>query len=97
MFLEHRRRYTLKRVRRVLTEAGLSPAGGFYFFAAVFPAAVVQRLWRRRTSDADPRSELRRHHPLANFALTRICVAESVFARYNRAFGLTAFAMAEKR
>jgi hypothetical protein len=97
VFLRHRRRYTLTRARSVLAEAGLSPIGGFYFFALVLPVAILQRLWRRDPAGAPARSALRRHHPVTNFALTRICIAESLFARYNHACGLTAFAIAEKR
>ncbi|SRR5712692_4123628 len=93
-FLEHRRRYTLHGLLRVLTGAGLSPTGGFYFFAAVFPAVAVQRLWTR--SAATPKSDLRRHHRWTNALLARLCMAECAVARHNHAFGLTAFAIAEK-
>jgi SAM-dependent methyltransferase len=96
-FLEHRRRYTLTQVLRVLTDAGLSPVAGFYFFAALFPAAAVQRLWQHLLpSSRGPGSDLRRHHAITNSMLTGICYAESAVARYNRAFGLTAFSVAEK-
>jgi hypothetical protein len=96
-FLEHRRRYTLTEALRVLSHAGLSPVAGFYFFAALFPAVVAQRMWRRLRDGQQIRgSDLRRHHPLTNSILTRICAAESAVARFNRAFGLTAFAVAEK-
>ena len=97
-FLEHRRRYTLNQILRVLSDAGLSPVAGFYFFAALFPAVAINRLWRRRwTTPANAVSDLRRHHPVTNSILTGICVAESAIARHNRAFGLTAFGVAEKR
>jgi hypothetical protein len=39
---------------------------------------------------------MRQHHAITNTVLTGICYAESAVARYNRAFGLTAFAVAEK-
>jgi 2-polyprenyl-3-methyl-5-hydroxy-6-metoxy-1,4-benzoquinol methylase len=97
VFLEHRRRYTLKQAQRVLVDAGLTPTGGFYFFATVFPGALAQRMRHRRPESDALRSHLRAHHRLTNFALTAICRAENVVARYNRAFGLTAFAVAEKR
>jgi SAM-dependent methyltransferase len=97
VFLEHRRRYTLASVGAVLSGAGLSPVGAFYFFGAVFPAAVAQRLWSRRSaSRGGPHSQLRRHHPLTNALLIRICLAESAVATHNRLFGLTAFAVADK-
>jgi SAM-dependent methyltransferase len=96
-FLEHRRRYTLKQILGVLSDAGLSPVTGFYFFAALFPAVVAQRLGRRWWStNRIPGSDLRQHHPLTNDILTRVCQAECAIARHNRAFGLTAFGVAEK-
>jgi SAM-dependent methyltransferase len=96
-FLEHRRRYTLKQLLRVLADAGLSPVSGFYFFATVFPAVAAQRLWTRwRFAAQTAKSDLRRHHPLTNALLTRLCRAECGVARHNRAFGLTAFGVAEK-
>ena len=97
-FLEHRRRYTLSETLRVLTDAGLSPVAGFYFFGALFPAVAVQRLWRRLSpAGRPPRSDLRRHHPITNSVLSGICRAESAMSAHNRAFGLTAFGVAEKR
>lgn len=96
-FLEHRRRYTLNRILRVLSDAGLSPVAGFYFFAALFPAVAIDRLWRRWwTAPGSPASDLRRHHPVTNSILTGVCLAECTIARHNRAFGLTAFGVAEK-
>jgi SAM-dependent methyltransferase len=96
-FLEHRRRYTLNRTLDVLSDAGLSPVAGFYFFALLFPAVAAQRLWQRlRPSRQSPKSDLRRHHPLTNRALTGVCLFESAVARHNRLFGLTAFGVAEK-
>jgi SAM-dependent methyltransferase len=96
-FLEHRRRYTLSQARRVMSDAGLSHVTGFYFFGALFPAVAAERLCRRLWAAPQiPESDLRRHHPLTNRLLTGICLAESVIARHNRAFGLTAFAVADK-
>jgi SAM-dependent methyltransferase len=96
-FLEHRRRYTLNQTLGVMKSAGLAPVFGFYFFAALFPVAGAQRLWRRlRPAQGGPASELRQHHPLTNSLLAGICLCETAFARHNRLFGLTAFAVAEK-
>jgi hypothetical protein len=96
-FLEHRRRYTLNQILRVLSQAGLSPVTGFYFFAALFPAIAAQRLWRRLwTTERVAGSDLRQHHPMINNMLTGVCRAECTIARHNRAFGLTAFGVAEK-
>jgi SAM-dependent methyltransferase len=95
-FLGHRRRYTRTRLCGLLAAAGLRPLGGFYMFAAILPAVAAQRLWQRvRSSAAPPASDLRRHQRWSNALLTRLCVAESAIARHNRAFGLTAFGIAE--
>ena len=96
-FLEHRRRYTLNQTLRVMSAAGLTPVIGFYFFAALFPAVAATRLWRRlRAGGQNPASDLRVSHPLTNRLLTGICLAECTIARHNRAFGVTAFGVAEK-
>jgi SAM-dependent methyltransferase len=96
-FLGHRRRYALNEILDVLSQAGLSPVAGFYFFATLFPAVAAQRLWRRwSTTKRSPASDLRQHHPVTNRLLAGICLAECAIARYNRAFGLTAFGVAEK-
>jgi SAM-dependent methyltransferase len=96
-FLGHRRRYTLHGVSRLFSAAGLEPLAGFYMFAAVFPAVAARRLWNRWCSAArPPAGDLRRHPRWANDVLTRLCLAECLVARHNRAFGLTAFGVAEK-
>ena len=96
-FLEHRRRYTLGQARQALSSAGLTPVSGFYFFAALFPAIAALRLLRRAgPSTAPAGSDLRKHHPLTNRLLASVCTAESLVARHNRWFGLTAFAVAKK-
>lgn len=97
-FLEHRRRYTLTGLSQVLRAGGLEPTARFYFFASVFPAVVVQRFWMRaRRGDQAPRSDLRTHTRITNAMLTAIGRAECAVARRNRAFGLTAFVVAERR
>ena len=96
-FLEHRRRYTLGGLLKTVSDGGLVPVDGFYFFAAIFPAAAAARVCRRRAAaGTPPASDLRRHHPLTNWLLARACLAECAIARHNRAFGLTAFAVATK-
>jgi SAM-dependent methyltransferase len=97
-FLGHHRRYTLRQLIEVIGSAGLDVEGGFYFMAAVLPAVAATRLparWLRRNRPAS--SDLRSHHPLTNWLLKRVCIAECRVACHNRAFGLTAFATALKR
>jgi SAM-dependent methyltransferase len=96
-FLEHRRRYTLSGILGALSVAGLEPRAGFYMFAAIFPAVAAHRLWKRRwTAGETAGSDLRQHHSWTNAILAGLCLAESTVARHNRAFGLTAFGVADK-
>lgn len=98
VFLEHRRRYTLSVLESVARGAGLAVERGNYYYAGVFPIAAAIRLSRRflKVDNAPPKSHLRRHSDLVNFALTAVCHAELPFLRFNRLFGLTAFCMARK-
>jgi SAM-dependent methyltransferase len=97
-FLEHRRRYTLKQLMRVVAASGLAPIRGFYFFASVFPAAAARRVFLRACMpDGAAASDLRDHYGWVNSLLLRLCRAEARVAPANRAFGLTAFAVGEKR
>jgi SAM-dependent methyltransferase len=96
-FLEHRRRYTLEQVLRMMSAAGLTGGRGFYFFGLLFPIVALQRLSRRRGPADRPASDLRRHHPLTNRVLNGICAVESTIATHNRICGLTAFGIADKR
>ncbi|MEZ5896136.1 MAG: methyltransferase domain-containing protein, partial [Parvularculaceae bacterium] len=43
-FLEHRRRYTLDRLRASVVAAGLQPVETRYFFGMLFPAVAAMRL-----------------------------------------------------
>lgn len=97
-FLEHRRRYTLDQLLRVVSGSGLSGVAGFYFFGAILPAVAAQRMWRRfRAASRPAASDLRQHSAAINWVLGAIGRAESMVAPHNRLFGLTAFAVGEKR
>jgi SAM-dependent methyltransferase len=106
VFLEHRRRYTLRQVEDVVRDAGLVPERGAYFFGAVFPLAAAVRMAgaavRRARGGAAvggsaPRSQMRRHGPLANATLFGLCAAELPLFRFNRLGGLTAFVHARRK
>jgi len=95
-FLEHRRRYSLEQLERLVERSGLKVIAGAYFFGLVLPIAVVGRfpslLWRRAARR--PRSQLVRHSQLVNEMLSRVCAAEIPMMRANRIGGLTAFCLA---
>jgi SAM-dependent methyltransferase len=98
VFLEHKRRYTLKEIENVVRDAGLTIVTGSYYFAFVFPLAASIRLSERfigRQGD-NPRSRLKKHSQLTNGILSWLCMAEIPLLRLNRLAGLTAFCLATK-
>jgi hypothetical protein len=96
VFLEHRRRYTLRGVEAVLRAAGLSVERGCYFYGALFPLAAATRLLERLRRGAEPRSQMRPMGALPNTVLWWACRAEMPFLRANRLAGLTAMVLAAK-
>ena len=97
VFLEHKRRYTLRGIERVVENAGLRVRRGCYFYASIFPAAMVVRLSRNLiTGTRRPISDLRAYPAFVNSALNMILAAESHVAGLNRLFGLTAFCVATR-
>jgi len=97
VFLEHRRRYQLKEVEEVARNAGLTVVKGAYYFGAVLPIAMLQRLRLfPRDKNMPAKSQLSMHHPFVNGILASICQLELPFITCNRLAGLTAFCVAEK-
>jgi SAM-dependent methyltransferase len=97
VFLEHRRRYRLDDLMRVVESAGLAVERGSYYFGAVFPLAAALRLGPKLTGRAEePASQMRRHSPAVNGLLRALCTAELPLLRYNRLAGLTVFCLARK-
>lgn len=97
VFLEHKRRYTLRGIERVVESAGLRVQRGCYFYASIFPAAMAVRLPRNVFGGVHrPTSDLRSYSPFVNTTLNAILRAELPFFRFNRLFGLTAFCVAAR-
>ena len=97
VFLEHKRRYTLRGIERVVESAGLRVQRGCYFYASIFPAAMAVRLPRNLFGGAHrPNSDLRSYPSFVNTMLNAILRAELPFFRFNRLFGLTAFCVAKR-
>ncbi len=97
VFLEHKRRYTLRGIERVVAKAGLRVRRGCYFYASIFPAAMAVRLPRNLFGGVHrPNSDLRSFPSIVNTTLSAILAAELPFFRFNRLFGLTAFCVAER-
>jgi len=96
VFLEHKRRYTLNQLERVVRDAGLTVRSGYYYFGAVLPLAAMLRLGQRLRGPQPPSSQLARHGALGNALLGGLCRVELPFAHLNRAGGLSVFCLAEK-
>ena len=97
-FLEHKRRYTLPEVERLVGQASLTIEYSAYYFGFVFPIAVTTRLFRRwfQSDNDQPRSQLKRHNPIVNETLAAMCTAELPILAMNRLAGLTVFCLARK-
>ena len=74
VFLEHKRRYRLAGIERVLRDAGLDVVRGSYYFALVFPLAAAVRL--ALSQIGRPEAALVPHGALANTLLSAACAAE---------------------
>jgi len=97
VFLEHKRRYTLRQLEEVLRNAGLQVNRGAYYFGMVFPIAAAIRLVQGSQGDGkSAKSQLTRHHPIINALLLLLCTIELPFMNLNRTAGLTVFCLAEK-
>ncbi|MDR3388650.1 MAG: methyltransferase domain-containing protein [Rudaea sp.] len=95
VFLEHKRRYTLAGIERVVEAAGLRIRRSTYFFAAVFPAAMLLRLPRKLFGGTpQPASDMKMHSRPTNWLLGAVSSAELKLIARNRWFGLTAFCVA---
>ena len=86
------RRYTRPRVRELAGRAGLVPERISYWTTALFPAAALHRLLRRRSREAG--SDLASPSPALNALLTALLSAEARLAlRVPLPFGLSVFAV----
>ncbi len=86
-FLDHKRRYTIHSLLKVVTEAGATPLKKHYYYGMIFPLAVIIRLLRKNT-DAH-RSDIKPRHPIVNWILLAICSMERRVMRFNTVAGLS--------
>ena len=98
IFLEHKRRYRLKQLEQVVKKSGLKVKLGSYYFAAVFPFAIMTRFLNKylHLRLAQGRSHLSTHHPIVNVVLGAMSDMELPLLPFNRLAGLTIFCLAEK-
>jgi hypothetical protein len=91
MFLEHKRRYTLRQVEEVVQAAGLEILSARYFFAFLLPIAATLRLLKQQS---EAKSDLKEHSKLVNVMLCWLHRLELPLFRFNRVGGLTVFCLA---
>jgi len=100
VFLEHKRRYTLKQIEAVARASGLNVLRGRYFYGALFPLIAAMRLASRRKlrdQEIEPKSDLRAYPAPVNTTLTLVHDLERLLLfPLNRLAGLTAFVLAQK-
>lgn len=97
IFLEHKRRYTLAALERVVETSGLCVRESRYYFAAVFPAAMLVRMTRKLLGRTmTPASDMQLHSRPMNWLLGVVSAAELKLIAHNRWFGLTAFCVATR-
>ncbi|HJA07573.1 MAG TPA: class I SAM-dependent methyltransferase [Candidatus Mailhella merdigallinarum] len=98
VFLEHKRRYTLHTLEKVVVNSGLQIEQLCYYFGLVFPLAAALRLPQKfiKSSNA-PRSQLQRHSKISNKILTSICTLEMSVMKFNKICGLSVFCLATKK
>jgi len=98
VFLQHKRRYTISSLSKVVDAAGLDLECRYYCFGLVFPIACVVRLFDRlflREEDA-VKSTLKKHSRPANLFLNLLCLLEGPLVSLNRVAGLSVFCRCRK-
>ena len=101
VFLEHKRRYTLKSLEQAVKDAGLQPVRTNYFFASLFPLIAVIRFINRiklkNRNKFSAKSDLKKYPNFINDLLIKIHDIERLtFFPFNRLMGLTIFCVAKK-
>jgi len=98
VFLEHRRRYTIRQLENAIARAGLDVVRSSYYFGFVFPIAAALRIGGRmfKRQDAEPKSQLSRQGWAANAVLNGLCKAELPLVPWNRLAGLSVLCLAAR-
>ncbi|MCG8693202.1 MAG: class I SAM-dependent methyltransferase [Minwuiales bacterium] len=100
VFLDHRRRYTLSQLKKVVTQADLRVVKARYFFGALFPVVAAIRLrdqLRLKSGKTEAKSQLKWVPKFIGKSLIGIHDLEryTLFS-FNRWAGLTAFCLATR-
>ena len=98
VFLEHRRRYTLDQLERVISKVGLKIVKSRYFFATLLPLVATIRWYgqmRLAFNNVEPKSDLKVYPWLINNALIHLHDIERiVLFPFNVIGGLSIFCLA---
>lgn len=94
VYLEHYRRYTLKRLDQTIRDAGAAAVMSHYFFGTIFPAVALVRLATRGREAT--RSDMGRTPAPINWLLKVVCSAERRVMRGNRLAGVSAVAICRR-
>lgn len=98
VFLEHRRRYTLSQLERVVSNAGLKIIKSRYFFATLLPLVATMRIYDRiqlSFNSVEPKSDLKVYpKPINNALIYLHDVERIVLFPFNVIAGLTIFCLA---
>ena len=99
LFLDHRRRYTISSLKKVINHAGLHMISISYYFGFVFPLAAAIRLPQKvlKGDKLEPKSNLKKHSLVTNSVLSALCTIELPFLRINRLAGLSVFCLCRKK
>ena len=99
VFLEHKRRYTINQLKKVIKLSGLEIEKSSYYFGLIFPIVCFLRLFKNfiKNNKTKPTSDLKSHNFITNLLLSIICKIELIFFRYNRLFGLSIFCLGKKK
>ena len=90
VFVEHFRRYRLKQVEAVISQANLELLESRYLFGIIFPVAWLVRKFKR---NATPSSDLSSMPPFLNAVLQFVLKIEHRF-RINKVVGVSTFVVA---
>lgn len=100
VFLEHHRRYTIKRVEEIAKKADVTPVKSSYFFGSLFPAMAVIRTVNRAlltSGRLKAQSDLKLYPDWFNKTLIAVHdIERHVFLKFNRFFGLSVFCLCRK-
>jgi hypothetical protein len=97
LFLNHKRRYNLHNLSKLVSESGLKIENSFYYFSLIFLPAFFFLLFKRLfLYKKKPNSNLNTLNPILNKFLILICKFELLFFKCNKYFGLSLFCVARK-